>query len=394
MSFDEKPIQQQQSQPNAKPRYSFVDSYLGLVVMGAVLVIILMVGSLSEVFFLPMNLHNVFLQFAPYAAIAFAVILTTRAKGPDFSLGSIMAFSGIVIAQSIDGFGSIGGLFLALVICAVIGLINGVLTVYLRIPAIVVTVIMSAIVRIMTMTLSGGAMLPLHLESLDITIAAVMLLVVCFAAAFLLICFSKLGIPLRERDSKPRPINKYVVATLVYLIVQARILDMLQYGVLSKYSPLGVSPTEILFYGFIVVLIILLLIGRRKSGHANESHPVSYVMAYVISAVTGGLAGFYMLLRLRAAIPTVGSGYELFILFVFACAYSTKLVDNRYTPAVYALAPALVWACVYNFLAVYGITVYLQQYFFVGIMLVFFGIAYAANRKQVQAHLAGKSQKM
>lgn len=381
MSDFEKTAQEQKVNLSAKPQSPFIDSYLGPVVMGAVLVIILLGGALNNDFFHPTNLLNVFRQFVTYAAIAYGVVLTTRAKGPDFSLGPVMALSGIILVQFANNDNLIGGLLIVLAVCAMIGLINGTLTVYLRIPAIAVTVIMSVIVRIISAVISKGY--PMNLQQLhhmDLTIAAVLMLAVCFAASFMLIYFSKLGIPLRKRDSKPKPINKYIIATIVYIIVQPRF-----------FSSPGVSMTKILFC---VVLIVLFLTGRNKSDHVRDNRPVSYVLAYIISSVMGALAGFYMVLRIQAAHPSIGSDNDLFILFVFVCAYSTKLVDNRFMPAVYALVPTCVWACLANLLNLNSVNTFDQLLFFMGMMLLFLGIAHVVNRKRGQGQLAGKSQNM
>ena len=179
---------------------SFSNNYLGFVAMGGLfLIVLLLVTTIGDILFLPVNLKNLLTQNVAYAAIAFAVVLTTRAKGPDMSLGAVMALSGIMFAQSAVASGSwIEGIAVALLTCVVIGIINGALTVYLRIPATVVTIGTTVIIRLVANALSKGLTIPVK-HQFDLTIAAVLLLVLCFAAVFLLIFFSKLGDKLNAR---------------------------------------------------------------------------------------------------------------------------------------------------------------------------------------------------
>jgi len=139
---------------------------------GIVFALILLIAgiSLAEPKFLsPTNIFNVLTQSSIYGIMALGMTLVIITKGIDLSVGSILAFSGIVAASlgQVAGattkfFPSLGEMpvivpiLAALLIGAVLGGINGSLIAYTGIPAFIATLGMMTMARGMTLMYTGG----------------------------------------------------------------------------------------------------------------------------------------------------------------------------------------------------------------------------------------------
>lgn len=86
------------------------------------------------------------------------IVILAGGEGIDLSVGKIATFSAIVVAQVSQGQDDrmVQAILLALLYCAVIGLVNGVGIAYLRIPPLVMTLGMVAVVMGVIRVYSGG----------------------------------------------------------------------------------------------------------------------------------------------------------------------------------------------------------------------------------------------
>ncbi len=133
--------------------------------------ILLIVGiSIAEPKFLnPINIFNVLTQSSIYGIMALGMTLIIIGKGIDLSVGSVLAFSGIVAASlgqvataTTKFFPNLGEMpvivpiLAALVIGALIGAINGGLIAYTGIPAFIATLGMMTMARGATLMYTSG----------------------------------------------------------------------------------------------------------------------------------------------------------------------------------------------------------------------------------------------
>ena len=189
---------------------------------------------------------------------------------------------------------------MALIACAIIGSINGALAVFLKIPAFIVTLVTAILVQYLGYAITNGQMI--NIVSNNIRIIA---------------AFQVGGIP----------ISALVIIVIPFILAFLLIL-------LTK---LGV-PTY------------------KRAGKICVSH----MLAYTASGAVAAVIGLYQLLRLGAANPTIGSGFEIFIIFVFACVISSRVIDGRFLPAVYAIVPALIFAFLSISLNILNINAFIQ----------------------------------
>lgn len=312
------------SQPMAVPgRNTFLNSYLSVAVLAVLFIGMLIYGSIAipgQYFSYSRILSFAFAQLCILGPIALAAAISTRAKGPDFSIGSVMALSSAVIGVScFYSVSPILGIVISLLACAVVGLFNGAFIAFLRAPAIVVTILTSVIVRVVVNVLLDGMTLAVDKTITeianytvgDLSLGGIIILAVTFIAAFLLIMLTKLGVPTYKRDKKPA---------------------------------------------------------------------LTYMFAYMASAVIAGIAGIFMASRNGAASPIAGYGYEPFIVLVFACVVGSRVMDNRFAPAVYALVPALFISIFQTIASIIMLDVYMQTILQVVIAVVLLAIAFLSRR--------------
>lgn len=135
-----------------------------------ILVLMVLVLSIMNPSFLsPANIANLLTQVAIYGILACGMLLVIVSKGIDLSVGSVLAFSGIVagsVSQTVDATGKVFPqlgmaplwvtILLALGIGALLGAINGALIAYTGIPAFISTLGMYTAARGAALMYSDG----------------------------------------------------------------------------------------------------------------------------------------------------------------------------------------------------------------------------------------------
>lgn len=316
------PPQYKESAAAASGRNTFVNSYLGIVVFAVFFIGLLTTGVLFAPGLLSANsLFTICDMFFLYALIALAVVVSTRAKGPDFSIGAVMMMSAILTVKVYMLSGSlILSILASLFACAVIGVINGALITYLRTPAIITTLLVGIISSGAGYFISNSMgiriddpeiMMIFHTKLAGISLWGLGLLVAAFIAVFLMVMLTKLGLPTYKREQKPA---------------------------------------------------------------------LSYMSAYMASAMIASLAGLLYLSLYTTVLPGGSDYYTPFILFVFACIAGSRVLDNRIAPAIYALVPALYYSILCQILLCLGLAPMWRTVIGGTIVLILVVIAFIARR--------------
>lgn len=132
-------------------------SPLALPLVGLVVVCVLM-GFASDNFFTLANILNVLRQVSVVGILAVGMTFVILTGGIDLSVGAVMALAGTVAAGLMVNMGLPAGLSLAaaLMVGLGLGLVNGALVAWGRMPAIIVTLAMMGIARGLGLIYSGG----------------------------------------------------------------------------------------------------------------------------------------------------------------------------------------------------------------------------------------------
>ena len=226
------------------------------------LALLFVVLSIASPYFLTgTNLASVIRQTAVINIMALGMTLVIVSGGIDLSVGSILAFSGVLGTMTMVETGSVPVGILAGVLCGTLwGCANGLMIATLRIPPFIVTLGTLGIVRGLTLVISGG--LPV------------------------------VGLPkehgfLGEGTIGPAPF------VLVVLVLCAVITHFALHGTkLGRYT---------------------YAIGSNESAAVYAGIPVARfkVAIYAICGLLSGLAGMIETSRLMTGQPTAGVSYEL-----------------------------------------------------------------------------------
>ena len=227
------------------------------------LFILILFSILSPHFLRSKNISNILVQSSILAIIAVGETIVILTGGIELSVGSVVAFTSLSSAFMIVemGFPIVLGIIIALLLSGLIGLVNGVIISYGRVPPFIATLGMMSIAR-------GGALALKSGQPIS-------------------------GIPLG-------------------------------YERLAITEIFGVIPIFILYTIFIYLLGYVFLVRTRGGryiyaiGGNRDSARLSGVkvrvyetLAYVICGLLAGVGGILLTARLDYATPIAGIGYEL-----------------------------------------------------------------------------------
>ena len=134
-----------------------------VVYVAAVLIFALFAVILRDDGFLSAsNLLNIGRQAAPIAVMAVGMAFALAAAEIDLSVGSVTALSSLVAAEAVGSYGFAAGAAAALAVGAAIGLVNGVITVKVRIPSFLVTLGMLGIISGIARNMNNLQSLPIR----------------------------------------------------------------------------------------------------------------------------------------------------------------------------------------------------------------------------------------
>lgn len=218
---------------------------------------------LNKYFLTPENISNILLQTSINGILAMGMTLVILTGGIDLSVGSVLAFSSIVAATFVTGdnpHSPVVALLVGVVTGGLLGLINGWIIAYLKIPPFVATLGMLSVARGLTYAYTGGMPVPNLSESfLNLGEG------------------SLLGVP---------------VPVLIFLLI---------FGILWVV----LNHTT---YGRSVYAVG----GNAKSARTAgiSTNPV-IASVYVIAGLLAGLGGLILTARTSSALPQAGVSYEL-----------------------------------------------------------------------------------
>lgn len=219
------------------------------------------VSLFSESFFTASNMWNILRQISTNALLAFGMTFVILIGGIDLSVGPLLAFSGVFAAYVMGNLGwpiwaAIAG---SIILCSMVGMLNGVIVTKTGIAPFVVTLSVQQIFRGFAMLLANGA-------------------------------------PIRIRDQGFINIGTTYIGPVAFPVIYTIIIMALCYVVLNKTQfgrhiyALGGNKTAARFAGIRTQRI--------------------EVMVYALSGFLAGIAGIVLAARMTAGVPATGDGYE------------------------------------------------------------------------------------
>lgn len=147
-------VNEQTEQKSQKQWATFIERYRVLLIF---LVLCVVAGFLSDVFFTMNNVMNVLRQVSIIAIIASGMTLVILLSGIDLSVGAVMAFSGAILAGVLTaGFPLPIALLAAIGVGLLFGLFNGFVVARFGVPSFIATLATMVIARGFTLVYTKG----------------------------------------------------------------------------------------------------------------------------------------------------------------------------------------------------------------------------------------------
>ncbi|MBQ1119422.1 ABC transporter permease [Streptomyces sp. B15] len=227
----------------------------------ALAVLVIVLSFWTDNFFTTTNLLNVGVQAAVTAILAFGVTFAIVSGGIDLSVGSVAAFSGVMLGwfTTTQGMPAFLGVILAILSGTACGLLNGVLISYGKLPPFIATLAMLSAARGLAQVVSEGnpVVLPDSLSWIGKTIG----------------------------EWLPVPVLVMIAMGLLAALVLNR-----TYSGRSMYA-IGGNEEAAHLSG--------IRVGRQK------------LVIYTLVGTFAAIAGIVLASRLASAQPTAAEGYEL-----------------------------------------------------------------------------------
>jgi ribose/xylose/arabinose/galactoside ABC-type transport system permease subunit len=209
------------------------------------------------------NLSNLFAILELSAVLGIAALgeaLVLIVKGVDISVGAMMGLAATLSAYLLPDFGIAAAIVVPLIVCALLGLSNGLLVEKGGIPPLVATIGMMWVVSGFAGSISNGRLIPINNESFrQIALGSVLEIVPLFFVGLLIIGLVAYLVR-----------SNFAIGRYVYAIGGDEVA--------AYYSAIPVAKIRIAVYGFAGVLY--------------------------------GIAGLLMASYVRSGMPTLGKGYE------------------------------------------------------------------------------------
>lgn len=246
--------------------------YIGMVVIFVVFSVIC--GAIGKKFLTVSNIMNIINQASINAMLAIGASIVILTGGIDLSIGSVVGFTGIFLAMQIkNGMPLALGIILCILIGGCVGLINGILISYGKVPAFITTLGTMQIVRGMAQIINGGQ----AVSGFDLTIGALMKTkffgVVPIGALYILVFYT------------------LMILVLTYTKFGRSVYAIGGNPAAAKLSGIRVNKVEVIVYilcGMFAAFAGIMLLARLL--YADPSAGSSYEMNAIAASVIGGIS--------------------------------------------------------------------------------------------------------
>jgi ribose/xylose/arabinose/galactoside ABC-type transport system permease subunit len=277
----------------------------------ALVLLVLFFGALSPKLFLSAgNLQVVLQNSAVQCVVAIGMTFVILIGSIDLSVGSTMALVGLLAAMASHYIGG-GAIFITPLLGAVIGLVNGLVFVYGRIPSFVVTLGMLSVGRGLTLIISNGSPVTLPFAGLFASagippVPFIIVIVLALAASFVLMktAFGRYTYAIGGDEDKANMLGLPVKRMKILIFTLSGALAGLGGGLLTAEVGAG-SPT--MAVGFELVAISAVVIGGTSLTGGRGSILGTIVGSLVISTLANGL----IILGVSTNVQTVLTGVVL-----------------------------------------------------------------------------------
>jgi D-xylose transport system permease protein len=345
-----------------------------LPVVGGLIVISILFQSLNSNFLTAQNLVNLLIQGAVYCLLAMGEVFVLLLGEIDLSIGFVAALGGVVMADTVGpnyGWPWWAAVGAALLVCAAIGLVQGLIITRVGLPSFVVT--LGGLLfwqGMMLHILGNGGTIPINesvindLTSSNLSNTAGWIVLVVVLAIYAALMW--------RRDAKrrasglvapPPTVTLLKIATAVVAGVALVLLCNADRGILEPIT--GVPWVVLLVLGVLAAWTFLLTrtklgrymyaIGGSAEAARRAGISVAWVRtsAFVLTSFTAGIAGVVYASRLRSISTSVDGGTLVLYGIAAAVIGGTSLMGGR-GKALHGVLGGIVIAAIDNGMGLLG----------------------------------------
>jgi D-xylose transport system permease protein len=345
-----------------------------LPVVAGLILISALFQSLNSNFLTSRNLVNLLIQSAAISLLAMGEVYALLLGEIDLSIGFVSGIGGIVTAELVKqstGWPWWGAILVALLVCAVIGAVQGTIITRLGLPSFVVTLAgFLGFQGVMLLILGNGGSVPINdkvvnnLASGNLTPTASWIVMLAVVGVFALRTWRREGG--RRASGLVAP-----PASLTILKIGAVLAAAIGVVLLCNADRGAVVPIRGMPWVVLIVLAVLaawtLLLSRTKfgryiyaiGGNAEAARRAGVrlarirTMAFVLASFTAGIAGIVYASRLRSVSTALDGGTLVLYAVAAAVIGGASLFGGR-GKAVHALLGGLVIAAIDNGMGLQG----------------------------------------
>lgn len=293
-----------------KVRISDFSSVIGLILL------VVISAILSPTFLKPVNLMNVITQISSASLVAIGMTFVILSGGIDLSVGSVVAFSGVVVALTAPSIGLWPAVLFSLFIGVIIGILHGLLITKFNLPPFISTLGGLTIYRGVALVITKAAAIPITDARFDVIgsgkIGTAPLLVIAVLSALALVFTFALKFKHIEKDMRSRGIGNLVLNVII-------IAALTYFGFQVKGLSIQIVIAIVIFIVFTFILNKTIL-GReiyalggnieaaRLAGIKTQKN---LIIIYSFSGFLAALSGVMVAARLASGTPQVANGGEL-----------------------------------------------------------------------------------
>ena len=345
-----------------------------LPVVGGLILISALFQSLNSNFLTSRNLVNLLIQSAAISLLAMGEVFALLLGEIDLSIGFVSGIGGIVTAELVKqstGWPWWSAIIVALLVCAVIGAVQGTIITRVGLPSFVVTLAgFLGFQGVMLLILGKGGSVPINdkvvndLVSGNLTPAASWIVMLALVALFALRTWR------RENGRRASGLVAPPVS-LTMLKIGAVLAAAIAIVLLCNADRGAIVPIRGMPWVVLIVLAVLaawtLLLGRTKfgryvyaiGGNAEAARRAGVrlatirTLAFMLASFTAGIAGIVYASRLRSVSTALDGGTLVLYAVAAAVIGGASLFGGR-GKAVHALLGGLVIAAIDNGMGLQG----------------------------------------
>ncbi|MEX1376026.1 MAG: hypothetical protein AB1Z23_01005 [Eubacteriales bacterium] len=185
------------------------------------------------------------------AIIGFSVVVSTKARGIDLSIPAVYGMGGMIFGALSQNIGLVPAAIMVILLCAVVGLIQGIIIEYVKVPPILLTLVTGTFLAAFGRIMLQGQTVGIPMEPFFKTDGFFILVLALALAITIGLMFTKIGTPKHQRDDKSSFMYAAAYSFTSVLACIAGILYVFRLNAASPIMDKGWTTIIVIFFAVV-----------------------------------------------------------------------------------------------------------------------------------------------